>query len=81
MLLRTMNPGWIAVDEITAGEDCDALIQGAWCGVNLMATAHARSIRDLFHRPVYKHLLALDVFENILVMQADKTWKLERINL
>ena len=32
-VLRTMNPSIIAVDEITAAEDCEALIQAGWCGV------------------------------------------------
>ena len=31
ILLRTMGPSCIAVDEITSEQDCDALIRAGWC--------------------------------------------------
>ena len=80
MLIRTMNPRIVAVDEITAQEDCKALIYGAWCGVKLMATAHAEDMYDFLHRPVYEPLITHGIFEYIVMMQADKSWKLERMN-
>lgn len=80
-LIRTMNPMWIAVDEITAIEDCQALIHACWCGVSLLATAHAEDLRDLMSRPVYKPLIQARIFENIIIMQPDKTWKMERMNI
>lgn len=79
MLIRTMNPRIVAVDEITAQEDCKALIYGAWCGVNLIATAHAKDMHDFMHRPVYEPLITQGIFEHIVLMQADKSWKLERM--
>ena len=79
MLLRTMNPRYIAVDEITAEEDCRAMTQAAWCGVSLIATAHADSLHEFTHRPVYRHLTEQGIFENFIVMQPDKTWRLERM--
>lgn len=81
MLIRTMNPRWIAVDEITAAEDCEALIHASWCGVSLLAAAHAENLHDLMHRPVYAPLVSGGVFENIIVMQPDKSWRLERMNV
>lgn len=79
MLLRTMNPRYIAVDEITAEEDCRAMTQAAWCGVSLIATAHAGNLDEFAHRPVYKHLAEQGIFENVLVMKPDKSWNLERM--
>jgi len=80
-VLRTMCPRWIAVDEITESVDCDALLRAGWCGVNLMATAHAGSVQDLMTRPVYKPLIDYKLFSNVLVLHRDKSWRLERIRL
>ncbi len=80
-VLRSMNPSWIAVDEITEKADCDALLQVGWCGVNLMATAHAGSLQDYLTRPVYQPLVACKLFSTILVLRRDKSWKLERMYL
>lgn len=80
-VLRSMNPEYIAVDEITAEEDCRALIQAGWCGVKLMATAHAGNKADFLRRPVYKPLVNSGIFDNLLVLQPDKTWTMERLNI
>ena len=79
MLLRTMGPSRIAVDEITAPQDADALRYAAWCGVILIATAHAWSITDLGNRPVYRPLVSSGIFRNVIVMNRNKSWHLERI--
>lgn len=80
-VLRSMNPIWIAVDEITREEDCAALLQAGWCGVRFMATAHASSIEDLMSRPVYRPLIFNKLFSAVLVLNKDKTWKMERMHL
>ena len=80
MLLRTMTPAVIAVDEITAEEDCEALIRAGWCGVRLLATAHAASVMDLQCRPVYRSLVSTKLFDHILVLSRDKSWRAERMD-
>lgn len=79
MLLRTMCPQYIAVDEITANVDCEALMNACWCGVNLLATAHAADRNDLLHRPVYRPIIANRLFDTLVIMQPDKTWCAERM--
>ena len=79
-VLRSMNPEWIAVDEITGETDCEALLHAGWCGVKLMATAHAGSIIDLKSRPVYKPLIEKKLFSTILILRRDKSWTMERIS-
>lgn len=79
-LLRAMSPDVIAVDEITAQSDCEALLSSGWCGVELLATAHAESVSALHHRRVYKPILESGIFKKALVMQADKSWKVEAID-
>lgn len=80
-VLRTMGPSCIAVDEITAEEDCQALLKAGWCGVTLMATAHASSKRDFYTRPVYRPLVDTGLFETLIILRRDKTWKIERVEL
>ena len=80
MALRTMSPRVIAVDEITAQEDCQEMIHAGWCGVNLLATAHAQKREDLQNRPVYKSLVSSGIFQTIIVLQPDKSWKIERMD-
>lgn len=74
MLLKTMGPSCIAVDEITSEQDCDALIRAGWCGVQLLATAHAASVSDLTRRPVYRKLAQSRIFDHVLVLDRDKLW-------
>lgn len=76
-VLRTMRPDTVAIDEITAQEDCRSLLSAGWCGVSLLATAHAGSKQDFLSRPIYKPLIESGLFEILLVMRADKTWYLE----
>ena len=78
--LKTMGPSWIAVDEITAQKDCDALVEACWCGVKLLATAHAVDIRDLKSREVYRPLVEKRIFHTVLILQSDKSWRMERMN-
>lgn len=79
LVLRAMSPDCIAVDEITAGEDCSAMVQAGWCGVSLVATAHASSAADLRSRVFYAPLVASGLFNTAVVLRKDKSWYTERI--
>lgn len=77
MVLRTMGPAVIALDEITDAEDCVALSNAAWCGVQLIATAHAGNKKELLSRKIYRPILECGVFRTLIVLHADKTWSRE----
>lgn len=79
MVLRSMGPRWIAVDEITRESDCEALGKATWCGVHLLATAHAASVQELTARSVYRPLLAQGLFRTSIVLHPDKSYHAERI--
>lgn len=79
ILLRTMGPDTIAVDEITSAGDCMALLRAGWCGVRLLATAHACGKQDLLRRPVYKPIVESGLFETLVILQKDKTFRTERL--
>ena len=57
LLLRSMNPQWIALDEITSERDVDAMLRLSYCGVPFLASAHAASRKELSDRQVYRQLL------------------------
>ena len=79
MVLRTMGPEYIALDEITAKEDTQAITLAVGCGVKLLAKAHALSREDLLRRPVYRGLVDLGAFETLLILHKDKSFHLERM--
>jgi stage III sporulation protein AA len=69
------------VDEISDAQDCDALLQAGWCGVKLLATAHAGALSDLRRRECYRSLLDSRLFTTVVVLRADRQWTVERICL
>ena len=79
ILIRTMGPASIAVDEITAEEDCKAIMNAGWSGVSILATAHAGSVDDLRSRPIYRPIINSGLFRDVLIMHEDKTWHHERL--
>ena len=79
IVLRTMGPDYIAVDEITAEADCAGLIQAANCGVRLIATAHGSSLQDMKQRTLYRPLVDRNIFQTIVVLKKDKSYSVERV--
>lgn len=53
MLVRTMAPQVIAVDEVGSREDCQAIEYTMNCGCRMLATAHGFSLEELRCRPVF----------------------------
>lgn len=68
LLLRSMNPQVIAVDEITAREDLQAMEQAVGCGVVLLATAHANGVEEFRRRPLYRDLLEQGIFQTLVTI-------------
>lgn len=82
MLLRCMNPTILAADEITMKEDIQAMTMAANCGVGLLATIHAADVTELQRKPLYRELLAAEVFQMAVVLRDDhgaRSWRLEEL--
>lgn len=79
MVLRSMGPQVIALDEITSEADCAALLRVAWCGVRLIATAHADSARDLHRRGIYRPLAETGLFTKAAVLDHAQRWHIEEV--
>ena len=69
MLLRAMAPQIIAMDEITREEDCRTLMDCVGCGCGLLATAHGAELEDLRCRPVYKSVLQIGAFRQVVMIR------------
>lgn len=69
LLLRGMNPQVLAADELTSPDDLGAAELAAGCGVPLIATAHGGGRDDLLRRPLYRRLLALGVFQKLVIIR------------
>ena len=79
LLLRTMGPSSIAVDEITDQKDALSILRAANCGVRLLASAHADSLQGFRKREIYSVLLENHVFDAVLILKKDFTYTVERM--
>lgn len=72
MLVRTMAPDIIAVDEIGGQQDVDAIFGVVNCGCRLLATAHGYSIDDIRNRAGIRRLVENRVFERYIVLGGNR---------
>lgn len=79
ILLRTMRPQWIALDEITSEQDTEAILRASYCGVRFLATVHVWQKEDLWSRPVYRSLIDTGLFENLILLRPDRSLVCQRI--
>ena len=56
LLMRSMAPSVVAVDEIGGGEDMRALLQVLQCGSSVVATMHGDSMEDVEERIFDRYL-------------------------
>ncbi len=79
MLLRSMTPQVIAVDEITAPDDVTAVETCRNCGVGIIATVHGQHVGDISARPLFKSLLDTGTFRLVVTISGkDRHIKVER---
>lgn len=71
MLVKTMSPQLLILDEITSEEDIQAVLCAAHCGVAVMASAHAWNVEDFQLRPLYRRIQEAQIFSKIFGIQHD----------
>lgn len=79
MLLRGMNPEWLAVDEITSPADLAGIRQAFGCGVRILATIHAGSAAELQEKSLCRAVLGAGMFEQVLFLDNNRAFHAERI--
>lgn len=73
MLLRSMAPQVIAVDEIGKKEDFEAIESILNAGIQLICTVHGNSLEDIKKRPILNTLLEEGVFGTIIVLSGKRS--------
>ena len=68
MLIRSMSPEVVAVDELGDYEDIHAIESVVHCGCKLFATVHGSSIEDMKRKPLLQRLMQEKIFERYIVL-------------
>ena len=68
MLIRSMAPRVIAVDEIGSQEDIFALEYAIHCGCKMIATMHGSSMEEVRNKPIFERLVRERQFDRYVVL-------------
>jgi len=69
MLIRSMSPQVIAVDEIGAEKDIRAIQYAMHCGCKMLATVHGESLNEIEKKPWLEQLIQEQCFERYVVLE------------
>jgi len=72
LLVRSMSPGIIAIDELGGEEDCIALQNALFCGCKILATIHGSSVEEIMHKPYLERIVKNKVFMRYVILGFDK---------
>ena len=69
MLIRSMSPQVVAVDEIGASEDVQAIKYAMHCGCKMLTTVHGESIEEIRKKPLFEQLQREQCFERYVILK------------
>lgn len=69
MLIRSMSPNVLIVDEIGRKEDSEAIMEAIHAGVKIITTVHGNKLEDIFDRPTLKPLMNMNVFTRCIELK------------
>lgn len=72
MLIRSMSPDVIVVDEIGSNRDIDALMEAIHAGVIVICTIHGQTVSELKKRPSLQPIFQQGIFQRIVVLGKSK---------
>lgn len=67
MLIKTMSPDILAMDEITALQDTGAITEAIGCGVGLLTTLHGYDLSAL-HKPSFAPIFETNAFQQAILI-------------
>lgn len=72
MLLRSMSPQILAVDELGGEKDYMAVEQAVYSGSRVLGTIHAGDIRELSGKPYLRRFIGREIFRRFCLIQRDE---------
>ena len=79
MLVRSMSPDIIAVDEIGSKADIDAIGYVMNCGIKLIATVHGKDMDEIRNKPILGQMVKERMFQRYVLLQAGATGVIQSI--
>ncbi len=80
MMIRSMSPEVMVVDEIGGKKDVDALSEAIHSGVTIICSIHGSSLETIKNRPLVKYMLQSDMFKRFIVLGKRSVFK-QRIQI
>ncbi|CRK84080.1 stage III sporulation protein AA [Neobacillus massiliamazoniensis] len=68
MMIRSMSPDVLIVDEIGRKEDAEAIQEAVHAGIKLMMTTHGVSIEEIRNRPSLKEIVNQRIFKRYILL-------------
>jgi stage III sporulation protein AA len=73
MMIRSMSPDVLIVDEIGRAEDTQAVLEAVNAGIKLMITTHGHTLTEIKKRPFIAEILRQNIFERFIELQRSKS--------
>ncbi|WP_462412161.1 stage III sporulation protein AA [Neobacillus sp. Marseille-QA0830] len=68
MMIRSMSPEVLIVDEIGRREDTEAILEAVHAGIKLVMTTHGTSLEELTGRPTLREIISQKIFERYIIL-------------
>lgn len=68
MMIRSMSPDVLIVDEIGRKEDAAAIQEAVHAGIRLIMTTHGTSLEEIKNRPTLKDILEQKIFQRFIIL-------------
>jgi stage III sporulation protein AA len=68
MMIRSMSPEILVVDEIGRKEDSEAIQEAVHAGITLMMSTHGTSIEEVKNRPSLRNIIEQKIFQRFIVL-------------
>ena len=70
LLMRSMSPKVIAVDELGSDKDIEAIKRVINCGAKLIATVHGQDFEEIKSKKVYRELISEKCFDRYIILKS-----------